>query len=174
MINLKFISHNTLLDDNDFLSRINFVQILIIKVNTSCYCLANLSRRFKWPFLTKMCPLSGVVVLVVVIIVVKFSYFHLFIHNHWANFKTKIGTKHPWKKGIRVCSNQMRAMLFNNEIVKIHLWNLKRLLLSNYWGQPYVQLSILGWWEFKFVQIKGHAYFQAEIITEYQKYIDKI
>ena len=65
-------------------------------------------------------------------------------------------------------------MLFNYEIVKIHLRNLKRLLLSNYWGQPYVPLSILGWWEFKFVEIKGHAYFQAGIITEYPKYIDKL
>ena len=32
--------------------------------------------------------------------------------------------------------------------------------------QPIVAQSILGWREFKFVQIKGHALFKGEIITK--------
>ena len=34
--------------------------------------------------------------------------------------------------------------------------------------------SILGWREFNFVQMKGYAIFQGEIIINEQKYIDKI
>ena len=34
--------------------------------------------------------------------------------------------------------------------------------------------SILGWWGLKFVQMKGPTFFQGEIITKYQKYIDKL
>ena len=43
--------------------------------------LAHLSRRLKWAFLIKICPLS-----VVVVVVVNFSHFHLLLQNHWANF----------------------------------------------------------------------------------------
>ena len=51
--------------------------------------LAHLSRRLKWAFLIKICPLSVVVVVVVavvVVVVVNFSHFHLLLQNHWANF----------------------------------------------------------------------------------------
>ena len=49
---------------------------------------AHLSRRLKWAFLIKICPLSVVVVDVVigVGVVVNFSHFHLLLQNHWANF----------------------------------------------------------------------------------------
>ena len=40
--------------------------------------------------------------------------------------------------------------------------------------QPNLAQSILGWRGFKFVQMKGTALFQGEIITKYWKYIDKI
>ena len=50
--------------------------------------LAHLSRRLKWAFLIKICPLSVVVVVVVtvVIVVVNFSHFHLLPQNQWTNF----------------------------------------------------------------------------------------
>ena len=37
--------------------------------------------------------------------------------------------------------------------------------------QPNLAQSILGWRRFKFVQMKGHALFQGEILMKYQKYI---
>ena len=40
--------------------------------------------------------------------------------------------------------------------------------------QPNLAQSILGWREFKFVQMKGPALFQGEMIKKYRKYIDKI
>ena len=49
------------------------------------------------------------------------------------------------------------------------------LLLQNQWAnfnQTWHEL-ILMWRGFKFVQMKGHALFQVEIITELWKYIDK-
>ena len=33
--------------------------------------------------------------------------FHLLLHNDWVNFnQTHKRTKHPWVKGIQVCSNE--------------------------------------------------------------------
>ena len=40
--------------------------------------------------------------------------------------------------------------------------------------QPNLAQSILGWRGFKFVQMKGRALFQGEIITKQWKYIDEI
>ena len=61
----------TSLSDRKWLPRISF--------------LAHLNQRFKWAILIKICPLS-VVVVGVVVGVVNFSYFHLLLWNHWANF----------------------------------------------------------------------------------------
>ena len=47
--------------------------------------LAHLSWRLKWAFLIKICPLF--LVIVVVIVVINFSHFHLLLQNHCANFK---------------------------------------------------------------------------------------
>ena len=44
--------------------------------------LAHHSQRLKWAFLIKICPLT----VVVVVVVVNFSPFHLLLQNHWANF----------------------------------------------------------------------------------------
>ena len=55
--------------------------------------LAHLSRRLKWAFLIKICPLS-----VVVVVVVNFSHFHLLLQNHWANFN-QTWHKAPLGKG---------------------------------------------------------------------------
>ena len=93
--------------------------------------LAHLSQRLKWAFLIKICPLSVVVVVVVVVVgvAVNFSHFHLLLQNHWANFnQTWHKLKHPWAKGIQVCSNEgpypfPRGDYF--EIAKLNLGNLR-------------------------------------------------
>ena len=46
--------------------------------------LAHLGLRLKWAILIKICPLS-VVVVALIVVVVNFSHFHL-LRNHWANF----------------------------------------------------------------------------------------
>ena len=49
------------------------------------------------------------------------------LQNHWTNHN-KNGTKHPWVKGIQVCSNTGPHPFprgDNNEIGKIHVQNLK-------------------------------------------------
>ena len=119
------------------------------------FFLAHLSRKHKWAVLIKICPLSVVVFVVVVVVLsnVNFFTFHLLLQKNWANFKqtwhkpssgewenegpyhfpkgdnyekrkyideikkillsrttgpisTKLGTNHPWMKGIQVCSNE--------------------------------------------------------------------
>ena len=44
---------------------------------------AHLSRRLKWAFLIKICPLS---VVVVVVVFINFSHFRLLLQNHCAIF----------------------------------------------------------------------------------------
>ena len=86
---------------------------------------------------------------------------------------------HPWVKGIQICSNE-GPLPFprgdNYEIAKIHWQNFKKSSSPEPLGQfqPNLAQSILGWREFKFVQMKGPALLQGEIITKYRKYIDKI
>ena len=60
---------------------------------------------------------------------------NLLLQNHWANLPklgranlTKLGTKHPWGKGIQVCSNEGPCSFSrgdNYKMVKIHWRNLK-------------------------------------------------
>ena len=65
------------------------------------------------------------------------------IYINWWNSKnvtttkpmsTKHGTKHPWVKGIHVCSNEEPALIFPRgediEIAKIHWRNLRNLKIS--------------------------------------------
>ena len=90
--------------------------------------------RLEWAFLITICPLS-VVVVVVVVVVVNFSHFHLLLQNHWP-IATKLGTKHPWVKGIQVCSNKGPRFFPRGdyyEIAKIYWRNLKSLL-QNHWA----------------------------------------
>ena len=98
--------------------------------------------------------------------------FHIFIFFSRITrpISTKLGTKHPWVKGIQVCTNK-GPHLFprgdNYEISKIHC-----RLLKSYSPEPLGQFqpnfaqSILGWMEFKFIQMKCPALFKSEIITE--------
>ena len=62
-----------------------------------------------------------------------------------------------------------------HEIAKKQWRNLKNLLFKNQIGQfqPNLAQSILMWRGFKFVQMKGHALFQEEIIIKLWKHIDK-
>ena len=73
-------------------------------------CLAYQSKRLKWAFLIKICPLSVVVVGIIVAIVVIFSYFHVLFKNSWANFNQTLN-KESLGKGFRVCVNE-RSGLF--------------------------------------------------------------
>ena len=59
---------------------------VVLKVCPYSTFLAHLSRRLRWDFLIQICPLS-VVVVGVVVVVIKFSHFHLLFQKHWAKFK---------------------------------------------------------------------------------------
>ena len=54
----------------------------------------------KWVFWTEFCPLY-----VVVVVVVNFLHSRFSIQSHRPNF-IKTWRKHPWVKGIQVCSNE--------------------------------------------------------------------
>ena len=49
---------------------------------TKLLFLAHLSRRLKWAFMIIFCPLS----VVVVVVLVNFLYFHFLLQIHWVNF----------------------------------------------------------------------------------------
>ena len=124
--------------------------------------------QIKWALLIKICPLSVVVVVVVVVVDVNFSHFHFLLQNHWANFNQY--TKHPWEKGIQVCSNEGHRPFprgDNYEIVKIHWWNLK-IFFSRTTGPISTKLGIKHP-RVKGIQVcsnEGPALFQGEIITK--------
>ena len=86
---------------------------------------------------------------------------------------TKLGTKHPWLKGIQVCSNKgpcpfpRGCWLKNCENISRIFWR------TTCQFQPNLAQSILFWRGFNFIQMKGHVLFQGEVIRG-EKYIDKI
>lgn len=73
-------------------------------------CLAYQGQRLKWAYLIKICPLSVVVVCVIVAIVVNFSHFHVLFKKHWAYFNQTLH-KESLGKGFHVCVNE-RSGLF--------------------------------------------------------------
>ena len=88
---------------------------LTFELNINLIWFLTVLRVWATAFLIKICPLS--VVIVVVVVVVNFSHFDL---------STKLGTKHPWVKGIQVCSNEGPRPIprrDNYEIAKIH-WSI--------------------------------------------------
>ena len=93
--------------------------------------ISHLSWRLKWAFLIKICPLSvDVVVVVVVVVIVVVKTFHIFIFSSrtTGSISTKLGTKHPWVKRIKVSSNEGPHHFQrgdNYEIAKIYQWYLK-------------------------------------------------
>ena len=95
-----------------------------IPFEVSWSILAHLSHRLKWAFLIKICPLS---VVVVIVVVVNFHIF-IFFSRTTGSISTKLGTKHLWVKGIQVHSNEGPCSLLrgdNYEIAKIHWQNFK-------------------------------------------------
>ena len=85
---------------------------------------------------------------------------------------TKLGTKHPWMKGIQAFSNEGPGPYprwDNYELAKMY-WQI--------FPRTSVQISTklstkhIGWREFKFIQMKGQANFQGEIITKKRKQFD--
>ena len=108
---------------------------------------------------------------------------------HWQNIKIffsrttgvisfKLGTMHPWVKGIHVCWNEGPHPFTsgdNSQNVKLYWKYLKIFFRTTGPIQPNLAQSILGWREFKFYQIKGHALFQREIkaknVNFYSKYL---
>ena len=99
-----------------------------------------------WAFLIKLCLLSIVVVNVVVVVIVNF---HIIIFFSWT--RGPISTKHPWGRGIQICSNEgPRPFPRRNyyEIAKIHWLNLK-ILFSRTTGQISTKFGIMhlliGW-----------------------------
>ena len=70
------------------------------------YLLAHLSQGSSVrAFLIKICLLSVLVMLVVVVVGVKFSPFHLLLQNHWANLN-QTWHKVSLGEGIEVYSNE--------------------------------------------------------------------
>ena len=77
----------------------NHISLSSMINNVRDVVLAHLSRRLKWAFLIKICPLSVVidVVFVVVVVgvfvcvvVVNFSHVHLLLQNHWTKFQPNL------------------------------------------------------------------------------------
>ena len=63
----------------------------------------------------------------------NFSYFHLILQNHWANFSTKPGTKPPWVKDIQVKGHTLfygEITLGNNKYRLTKSKNLLHFLLN--------------------------------------------
>ena len=126
----------------------------MITISSIVHCLFFLKvERLNWAFLIKICPLS----VVVIVVVVHFSHFRLPFQNHWTNFNqiwhktfldiywnerqrpfpmgdnNKIARIH-WRNIISSKASLSKGDLFlyatfprgdNNEIVKIHWQNLK-------------------------------------------------
>ena len=60
----------------------------------------------------------------------------MFFSRNTGQISTKLGTKHPWVKGTKVCSNEGLCHFprgDNYEIAKIHWRNFKNFLLKNHW-----------------------------------------
>ena len=78
----------------------------------------NLKKGHCVIFLVKICPLS-VIVVDIVVVVVNFSPFHLLLQNHWANFNQ---TWHKVFMGERdsSCSNALFQGGDNKDIAKVH------------------------------------------------------
>ena len=75
---------------------------------------------------------------------------------------------------------QMKGFtLFQGEIITKYWKYIDEIWISFFLEplglyHPKLAQRILGWWGFKFEQMKGHAHFQGEIIMKEQKYVDKI
>ena len=114
-ISVNFIHHFVKSIFQAIVSLLNLVTVNIIRF----WNVRNISNIFlpftlflahlSWKLVSFSDHLSSVVCpsvhLSILLSVCKLSYFRLLLKNHWANF-TKLCTKHPWVKGIQVCSNE--------------------------------------------------------------------
>ena len=101
--------------------------INVEKKNTCVYprseFLAHLNRRFKWAILIAFCPWS----VRLSVCPLTFHIFDFFSRTAGPN-STKLGTHHPWVKGLQVCSNEGPGLLQrgdNHENAKIGWCHLK-------------------------------------------------
>ena len=80
-----------------FCSILKQCQLKIWRKDTVSF-LAHLSQRLRWAFLIKICPLS-VIVVDIVVVVVNFSHFHLLLQNHaLGQFQPNLAQSiHGWK-----------------------------------------------------------------------------
>ena len=105
------------------------------------------------------------------------EYLNILLQNHWANFNQTWHKASLWMMEIQVCLKEGPHAFprgVNYKIAKIH-WEIWKYSSPEPLGQfkIYFARSILGWREFKFVQIKWPTLFQGEIISKKWNYIDK-
>ena len=138
-----------------------FIPSFHIAVNTqngeTATYLADLSWSLKRVFLIAYCLLF-----------VRLLTFHIFIFS--SRFSRSISTKHGTKHffGERDSTSSRRDN--DGRVKKLMVKCKKNFSLRQF--QPNWTQSFLGWRKLIFVQRKGHALLQEEIITEQQKYID--
>jgi hypothetical protein len=108
---------------------------------------AHLSWRLKWAFLITRCLAS-----VCLSVCPSVNFYILdFFSRTTGPILTRLGTNHPWVKGIQVCSKEGDSPSPRGDNSQIQS-NLVQIVLE--------------WGEFKFVQIKGQVLFKGEIITK--------
>ena len=98
-----------------------------------------------------------------------FHIFNFFSRTTWP-ISTKHATKHPWVKKIQVCSNEGSRPFprgDNTENVKLY-WKYLKIFFSRTVWPIWTKLGTKHPWVegFKFVQMKGHAFFQETIISK--------
>ena len=94
------------------------------------FLLAQLSWKLKWAFLIACRQFVRLSVL-------KLFIFFIFFSRITGPVSTKLGAKHPWVKGIQVCSNEGPHSFprgNNYKICKNTFMKFKNLLLQNYWA----------------------------------------
>ena len=108
---------------------------------------------------------------------------------HWYNLKilfsrtsgpisTKLGTKHPWVKGIYVGANEGPCPFPRADYYKIAKmqWRILKIFFSLTTGRMSTKLGKKHPWAngTQVCSNEGSCTFQGEIITKYWKYIDEI
>ena len=97
------------------------------------------------------------------------KYLKLYLSRTAWPISIKLGRKHPWVEMIQVNEGPSHFQRgYNSEIVKLYWNDLKIFCPPEPLGQflPIMGQSILGWSGFMFIQMKGHAFLQGEIIAK--------
>ena len=107
----------------------NYISLSSMINNVRDVVLAHLSRRLKWAFLIKICPLSVVIdvgfVVVVVgvvvgVVVVNFSHFHLLLQNHWTKFQPNLAQSIVWWRGFKFFQMKNHSILMKFSSLNQH------------------------------------------------------